>query len=168
MVVVLLADDRDDGVAVRLGRETQLQWLLSGCRRRTGERKDHAAFRRVERCAETFHPRQCHGAGVLADHEDALASKARCGIPNGAEEGTSDAVPSRCRMHHPAGFGLVAMCDAGVADDLVAGNREKVNWAVERLGLIELDLQVEGLDRLASTPQPLDACPVAGVESSAP
>jgi hypothetical protein len=70
-------------------------------------------------------------------------------------------------VHHPAGLGLIAVRDACVPNDLVAAHRQKVNRTVERLALIEFDLQVKGLGRLARPPQPFDTRSIAGVESGA-
>jgi hypothetical protein len=67
-------------------------------------------------------------------------------------------------VHHAARLGFVVGGDPCVPDHLVARQRKQVNRAIEVVGLVELDLQVEARGRLARPPQPIDVPPIAAVE----
>jgi hypothetical protein len=56
-------------------------------------------------------------------------------------------------MDHPAGLGFVPGRDPGIPDDLVAGDREEVDRAIDIVRFVEFDLQVESLGRLAGEAQ---------------
>ena len=73
-------------------------------------------------------------------------------------------------------YGLIAALVAvviiggqtGVPDHLVACDREKVNRAIEVIGLIKLDLEVERLRRLAGPSQPVHVGSIGATEPAEP
>ena len=71
-------------------------------------------------------------------------------------------------MHHPARLGVIIGGQPGVPDHVVACDREKVNRAIEMIGLVELDLEVERLSRLAGPSQPVDVGSIGAPEPAEP
>ena len=78
-------------------------------------------------------------------------------------------MPRRLQEGEPSRrLGVIIGGQTGVPDHLVAGDREKVNRAIEMIGLIKLDLEVEGLRRFAGPSQPVDVGSIGATEPAQP
>jgi hypothetical protein len=69
-------------------------------------------------------------------------------------------------MHHPADLRVVVGGHPCVADHLAARVDENVQRTVEMVGLVQLDLEVQGFGRLARTSQAIDVRSVPASEAS--
>ncbi len=69
-------------------------------------------------------------------------------------------------MDHPAHLGFLVGGDPGIPDHLVAGDCEKVDRVLERLALVELELQVQRLGGFTGPPQGVDGRTIAAIEAS--
>ncbi len=90
--------------------------------------------------------------------------QARGRASNIEEQRGRNALPPPGGVHHPADLGIVIGGQPGVPDHLVARNGEKVNGPVEAFRLVQFDLEVEGLRRLAGPSQPVDVGSISAPE----
>jgi len=170
VVAEILTDDRDHGVVICLGGGADLQGRIRpGARRRRGaERGDHTTLGGFESCAEALHPGERDRCRVLADDQDALPLQARGRAAKLREQRGGDAATLPGGVHHAACLGFITRGQTGVPDHLVGGGGKKVNRAIEVVGLIKLDLEVEVLRCLAGPPEPVDLGSVRATQVAVP